>query len=140
MNDEQMIWTGSPSQTVNIPVFIFCLLLFWTVIPLFLIIWRWLAVANIKYELTTQRLILSDGVLTREINELELYRVKDMRIVQPFLLRIFHLGNIILATSDASHPVVIIQAIPEVMDVQNKIRNLVEQCREKKHVRELDVN
>ena len=56
MAEEKLIWSGSPSQVINIPVFVLCVLLIWLVVPLFIILWKWLVIRTTRYELTTERL------------------------------------------------------------------------------------
>jgi uncharacterized membrane protein YdbT with pleckstrin-like domain len=138
MSNEQVVWTGTPSQVINIPAFILWGLLFWLVIPIFIVLWKWLAVKSIKYELSTERLRTRYGVLNKKMDELELYRVRDYKLEQPFFLRIFSLGNIILETSDRSHPIVVIRAIPNAEQLRENIRTSVEECRARKRVREVD--
>lgn len=137
--EERTVWLGTPSQVINLGSFILLGLFFWLVIPLFVILWKWLVVKNMKYELTTERLRLRHGVFNKKLDELELYRVRDYKLDQPFFLRIFSLANIILQTSDRSHPTVIIQAIPDAENLREQLRNYVEACRTRKGVRELDV-
>jgi uncharacterized membrane protein YdbT with pleckstrin-like domain len=137
--EERTVWLGTPSQVINLGSFILLGLFFWLVIPLFVILWKWLVVKNMKYELTTERLRLRHGVFNKKLDELELYRVRDYKLDQPFFLRIFSLGNIILQTSDRSHPTVVIQAIPDAENLREQLRTYVEACRTRKGVRELDV-
>ena len=135
---EENVWNGTPSQIVNFWTFVFCGIFFWLVFPLFIMLWRWLVVKNTKYELTTERLRTRYGVLNKKTDDLELYRVRDYKVDLPFFLRIFSLGNIILETSDRSHPEVIVQAIPNAEELREKLRTFVEECRVKKRVREVD--
>ncbi|HEX6259919.1 MAG TPA: PH domain-containing protein [Woeseiaceae bacterium] len=139
MAEEKTVWLGTPSQVVNLGSFILLGLFFWLVIPLFIILWKWLVVKNTKYELTTERLRMRHGVLNKKTDELELYRVRDYKLEQPFFLRIFSLGNISLQTSDKSHPHVVIRAIPNSEQLREQFRTHVEACRMRKGVRELDV-
>jgi len=113
-------------------------LLFWLVFPLFIILWQWLVLKNTQYELTDERLKTRHGVINRKMDDLELYRVRDHRFEQPLFLRIFGIGNITLQTSDKSHPVVVIRAIPRGEQLREQIRHAVEACRVKKRVREVD--
>ena len=138
MSDEKSVWNGTPSQVINIPAFALWGILFWLVIPIFIILWKWLVVKNTKYELTTERLKIRHGVLNKKMDDLELYRVRDFKLERPFFLRLFSLGNIILQTSDKSHPVVILRAIRNGEQIREQIRNMVEACRVKKRVREVD--
>ena len=139
MGEERTVWMGTPSQVVNLGSYILLGLFFWLVIPLFVILWKWLVVKNTKYELTTQRLRMRHGVLNKNTDELELYRVRDYRLDQPFFLRIFSLGNIILQTSDRTHPRVELKAITNGEEMRELLRTYVEECRTRKGVRELDV-
>jgi len=135
---EKPIWTGTPSQVINLPTFIVLGLFFWLVIPVFMMLWKWLVVKNTKYELTTERLKTRYGVLNKQMDEIELYRVRDYRFEQPFFLRIFSLGNVVMQTSDKSHPLVTIRAIPNGEELRERIRTHVEECRARKGVREID--
>ncbi len=135
---EKPIWNGTPSQVINLPAFILLGLFFWLVIPVFMMLWKWLVVKNTKYELTTERLKTRYGVLNKQMDEIELYRVRDYRFEQPFFLRIFSLGNVVMQTSDKSHPLVTIRAIPNGEELRERIRTHVEECRARKGVREID--
>jgi uncharacterized membrane protein YdbT with pleckstrin-like domain len=139
MSQEELVWSGSPSQIINLPVYVACTLLFWLVVPIFIAIWKWLVVHNIRYELTSERLRIRRGVLNKELEELELYRVRDYRLEQPFWLRLFSLGNVTITTTDVSQSQVTLRAIPDSERVRELIRRNVEDCRTKKGVRSLDL-
>lgn len=138
MTIETKIWSGSPSQVVNIIPFILSVLFIWLIFPLFIILRKWLVTKTTTYELTNQRLTTRSGVFNKTVDELELYRIKDHRLDQPFFLRIFSLGNIILDTSDKTHPTVVISAISNVDKIRGDIRTFVEERRDNKRVREVD--
>ncbi len=153
--NESDLWTGHPSQWVHFWFYLFCILLAvgagaaapWTaglsavaiVIPAILWIVRWWATRTTVYQLTTQRLRIRRGILTRRLDELELYRVKDYVLEQPLLLRLVGLGNLTLVSSDATTPTVILQAIAGAEGVRELLRNAVQTERDRKRVRELDV-
>ena len=136
---EEIVWTGSPSQVVNLPVFVLCTLFSWLVVPIFYALWKWLVVRNIRYELTSERIKLREGVLNKVLNEVELYRVRDYRAEQPIYLRVFSLGNVIIGTTDASHPRVVLRAVRDVEHVLELVWRYVEDCRARKNVRAIDL-
>lgn len=138
MPEEQNVWFGTPSQVVNFGNFVLTGLFFWLVFPLFIMLWKWLTIKSVKYELTTERFRTRYGILNRKTDELELYRVRDYQLEEPFFLRIFSLGNIVLQTSDRSHPTITIRAIPDGEQLREKLRTHVESCRTAKQVREVD--
>jgi hypothetical protein len=76
----------------------------------------------------------------RRTDELELYRVKDTELIEPFYLRIFALGNVVMHTSDRTTPRLVIPAIPDSREVRERIRGQVEAVRKRRGVRELDVD
>jgi uncharacterized membrane protein YdbT with pleckstrin-like domain len=138
-SNDALVWRGSPSQILNVPVFIVCTLLCWLIVPIGFAIWKWLVVKNVRYELTTERLRLRRGVLNKELEELELYRVRDYKLEQPLLLRLFSFGNITVTSTDASQPVLTLRAIGNSEQVREQIRFYVEDCRTRKRVRTIDV-
>jgi len=71
---------------------------------------------------------------------LELYRVRDYCVKQPIVLRMLGLGNLELLTSDSMTPNVVIPAIKDVEGVREKLRTCVEAARDRKRVRQMDVD
>lgn len=103
-------------------------------------LWNYLTIKCQKFKLTNQRMIMQRGVLNRVTDEIELYRVKDHRLEQPFFLRMFGLGNIILISSDQLNHEIIIPAVKDSENLRESIRKLVEARRVSRGVRELDTN
>lgn len=138
MSQEHIIWRGTPSHVINIGTYTLCLLFCWLILPVFILVWKLYEVRATKYELTTQRLRLRTGVLRKVIDDLELYRVKDFRVEQPLIFRFFSVANIVLETSDKSHPTIVFCAIPDAEMLLSTIREHVEKMRHGR-VREMDV-
>ncbi len=102
--------------------------------------WSWLLLRTTHYHLSSERLITTHGVLTKVTDTLELYRVRDMQIVQPVLLRIVGLHNIHVFTADASTSELFMTYIPASLGLGDALRKSVEECREAKRVRTMDVS
>ncbi len=136
--EEKEIWNGSPSQWTNFGTYLFCAIFSWLVIPILIAIWKFLVVNTWTIQVTDQRLIEEKGVLSKTTDELELFRVKDIRLEQPFFLRLVGLSNIVLVTSDKSHSIVTIPAIKDGKNLREQIRSAVDARRDKKRVRETD--
>ena len=134
MTDEQIQWTGHPSQWQNLGWFLACLL----VLPIPFALWKWLETRNTVYTLTDQRLKFTRGVLTRTTEDLELYRVRDTRFEQGFFERLLGLGRIRLYTTDETSPEIVLPYIADAEGVREQIRGLVEARRDAKRVRYLD--
>ena len=154
-SDEVTLWKGNTSQWVHFWFYLFCILIaigclagtpftaglsaIGLVVPIAMWIGRWLVTKSTSYHLTSERLMVTTGFFNRREDNLELYRVKDYTLDQPFLLRLLTLGNITLITTDTQSPIVNIRAISGAVDVREKLRHAVESARDRKRVRQLDV-
>jgi len=163
--EEKIIWKGSSSQIVNMGAFLGYFLLFagfavgafifrktvfgkgiWIsllavviiLLPLIMGMIRWLKTHFTQYEFTTERIRLTNGVFSRNTSMVELYRVKDYNLTEPFWFRLCRLGNINLDTSDPTTPKLTFHAIPHGRELLDKIRAQVEIRRDLKRVRQVD--
>ena len=151
MGEEQTLFKGSPSLVIALgPLVISTLIILGSIFvayrysPLALIlggiavVYALVRIALIKasyYELTNERIRLRRGIFTKRTDELELYRVKDATVVEPFLYRLFGVGNIEVTTTDASTPALNLKAIRGASSLRESLRQSVEACRDKKRVR-----
>ncbi len=155
LNKEPTIWQASPSQWTKLGVYLLSLVLAvgivafgivyfipWLglllIIPAAIAGWTYLDARARVYELTTERLRFYSGVFNRNIDEIELYRIKDFTIDKPLHLRIVDLGNVHLVTSDRSRPTAELHGINDVAQVRDQLRHQVELVRDQKGVREVD--
>jgi len=158
-SEEKTLWEGHSSQVINLPTFIVCglaagILLGAAIvlrsrigpaasfacagaalIPLVVAIGKWVQNQCRRYQVTAERIHFRQGILSRKTDDLELYRVKDYLLVEPLLLRVFGLGNIVLTTTDEANPTLVIKAIPQIQVLRDQIRQQVELCRTRKGVR-----
>ena len=163
---ENIVWSGTPSQKSNLGIFLLCALVAIAIIgsaiklahggtpgsplltPLVALLllpivvggWRWLVTRSTQYTLTDQRLKTRRGVFNRVTDDTELYRVKDSHFTQPFLQRMFGIGTITLRTTDASTPIITLPGMSDPEALWERIRALVETRRDAKGVREVDIN
>jgi uncharacterized membrane protein YdbT with pleckstrin-like domain len=133
-------WIYRPTGGIGFKQFVLWDLSIWILAPMVIAVWKWLAVRSQLYEVTTERIRVTRGVLTRRSDDLELYRVKDIILVQPFIRRLFGLGDIVLTTNDSSSPVLVLPAVPRAKWLREEIRRCVEVGRVDKgvHVAEVE--
>jgi len=148
---EEIIWQGSQSQVLNIGTYFSMILIIviinvlgfilfpfsavLSIFPLFYMFYKWLKIHFNKYKITTERIFYTTGIFSKKTEALELYRVKDIDVYEPFWQRIFKLGNIDLKSSDETTPKFTLYAVPKPQDLQNEIRRNVELRRDTKRVR-----
>lgn len=154
MSTETTLWEGRPSQWLNLGPFLIALTLgiaigiggvfvfpVWglEVVPVLYLIWRWLLVRSQKFELTSERLRVTEGIFNQKIDEIELYRVKDIAMERPLWMRMTGLASVLLDTSDRSMPKLTLPAISNGVELREQLRKQVEEIRDKKRVREVDM-
>ena len=139
MSLEKDVWKGSPSHWTSVLYYIMCVpLIFVGGIGVVMGIWRYLTIRTWEISITSQRMIEEKGVLSKTTNELELFRVKDITLDQPIVLRLVGLSNIILHTSDKTTPIVTIPGVPDGKRLREEMRNIIDKRRDEKGVRERD--
>ena len=156
---ETLVWRGTPSQWTNFGTYIFCLLLaagvvvaylFVTppqplillglILPVFWALARWIGTRCQRYEVTSERVKITTGLLSRHTNELELYRVRDYSVVEPFWLRLVGCGNVGLVTADRTTPQFMLRAVPHAASLKDQIRVHTERMRQRRGVRDLEID
>ena len=102
---------------------------------------RWLQNMGSLYEITDQRLIVRRGILIKTVDEIELYRVKDVRLEYSLLNQLTDIGTVALTSSDPSTGggSFVLRDVPMARDRREGLRGLVERARLRRGVRELDV-
>jgi|TARA_B110000305_G_C19107303_1_gene478075 uncharacterized membrane protein YdbT with pleckstrin-like domain len=136
---EKDIWNGSPSQWINFTSYLLWLLpAGWLGLGVLFSLWKYLTVKTWKFRITNERIIDEKGVLSKVTNELELFRVKDITLQQPFWLRLVGLSNIQMVTSDRSNPLFIIPGVKNGRELREELRIAIDKRRTEKGVVERD--
>lgn len=106
----------------------------WTVGLVFIAIW-WIACIAIYlfyrlgkyYEVTTQRLIHTSGILVRTTDRIDVIDIDDVSFTQGVVQRILDVGTITLMSKDASHPMLVLRGIDKV----DKVSGMIDDVRRK---------
>ena len=106
-------------------------------LPALMMFYRIIYWRRIKYELTTNQIKYGRGVLSRRVDFLEMYRIKDFDQKQSLIMNILGIMHIRLMTSDISHPMLELKGIP-VSNITDVIRQLVEKSRKENRVYAID--
>lgn len=151
MSEEKPVFRGSSSQVLNLAHFAGAIVLGglalvastqfagWlaalAAIPLAYAGWRWWIISSRVYEVTTERIKVTTGLLSKRTDDLELYRVKDTVLEEPALLRLAGAGNIVLTTNDATTPTLVLEALTGAKELREQMRTHIEACRDRKGTR-----
>jgi len=106
-----------------------------------IVVVKWVLNFTITYEVTADRLILHKGILVKSIDEIELYRVKDVRIDFTIINQMADIGTITITSSDETtrEAPLAIRHVDHARARREKLRELVEAARRERGVREIDM-
>jgi membrane protein YdbS with pleckstrin-like domain len=90
-----------------------------------------LTVLDHRYRLTTQRLFIERGILSRTIDQTELIRVDDVRLYRSVVDRVFGLGTVAILSTDATDRETRIEGIADPEPVAEAIRSNMRSMRRK---------
>ena len=113
-----------------------------TAVAMLIVLWRWFENLAAKYEITEERLIIRRGIISKSIDEIELYRIKDIRIDFSLINQIAGIGRLCIASSDETTRSgdLIIAGIERAQERRETLRRLVDAARQKRRVREIDMH
>lgn len=109
--EERVLWTGRPFMTLRV-----------------------------RYELTNHRLRIYRGLIGRDIEELDLVRVRDTKVKQHAGERAINIGDVTILSHDQSNPEIVLNNVNDPLEVREIIRKayLAEQERRGLRYRDTD--
>ena len=107
-----------------------------------IILAKWFGNIGTTYEVTSERLLIRRGIINKSIDEIELYRVKDIRIDFSLINQWADIGTISILSSDETTGDVplVIPHVDAARRRREELRALVDAARQKRRVREIDMH
>ena len=100
---------------------------------------RWFKTMGCTYRITTRRIVVETGVLSKKLEQIDLYRVADYTVERPFGQRIMGTGNLLLKTFDKTTPELNVMAIKtDVVKLYEAVRAATEADKARRGVRMVD--
>ena len=112
-----------------------------TAIGFLIILVKWIQNLAATYEITEERLIIRRGILFKSIDEIELYRIKDVRIDFTLINQWAGIGTICVSSSDETTRAgdLVMPHVERAQARREELRRLVDTARQKRRVREIDM-
>jgi uncharacterized membrane protein YdbT with pleckstrin-like domain len=110
-------------------------------VGLLIVLAKWIENVATTYELTEDRLIIRRGIFSKSVDEVELYRVKDIRLFYSMIAGWAGIGTITLTSSDETTRggALVLRDVAEATRRRELLRDLVDKARQKRRVREIDM-
>jgi uncharacterized membrane protein YdbT with pleckstrin-like domain len=112
-----------------------------TALALAIVAWKWIENMAASYSIVEDRLIVRRGIFMKSIDEVELYRVKDVRLDFSLVNQWAGIGTLCIGSSDETTrgAPLVIRHVENAQARREDLRTRVEAARQKRRVREIDM-
>jgi uncharacterized membrane protein YdbT with pleckstrin-like domain len=114
---ENILFTGHPAVIYNFWQWLAVILTFGLAYLVY-----WIRSISTNYEITTQRIRIERGILSKSKENIELFRIDHFELQKPLEMRILGQCILQLRSSDTSFPTVIILGIPNLESLADTLR------------------
>ena len=106
-----------------------------------IVLWKWFESLAARYDICPDRLIVREGIFIKSLDEVELYRVKDVRLDFSLINQLAGIGTITVNSSDETtrSGALVLRHVERAAHRREELRRLVEAARQKRRVREIDM-
>ncbi len=101
----------------------------------------WVRARAVHYRVTTERVVVETGLLSKRLEQVDLYRIHDYAVERPLGQRMMGNGNLILMTADRSSSTLRLSGLPtDVVALYERLRKATEHEKSRRGVRVLDTD
>lgn len=123
---EKVLYDHSPAMFKADPAaFILCVILIPVVIGAVILLVWWLRAISVRLTVTDQRITLREGLLSKHINELYHGDVRNIRISQSLMNRIFDTGTVGISSAGQGDVEITVSGIP----TPSRVRDIIDRHR-----------
>ncbi|MCA9592182.1 MAG: PH domain-containing protein [Myxococcales bacterium] len=131
---EQVLFAGRPALLPGLGTLLLVIFTLGLALPVL-----WFRRQSKSYKITTQRVVIETGLLSKSMEQIDLYRITDYVVERPFSQRILGTGNLILETMDKTTPEVHLDALStNVVALYERLRAATETEKLRRGVRVVD--
>ena len=133
--EESTIFELKPAYRARLGLLVWGVLLAPAGIGLILLARAWYLVASTRYRLTTQRLFAQTGLIAKNLEEVELFRVKDVTLSQGVLDRMLGTGTVAVLSTDDTAPRLELAGILDPLAAKEALRTAFRAARQREGLR-----
>ncbi|MEW5959141.1 MAG: PH domain-containing protein [Chloroflexota bacterium] len=83
------------------------------------------------YQITSERVRITEGLLGKQREDIELVRIQDVDHKQTLTERMLNLGDVYIRSHDPSHPQVVLNNVADPLEVHETLRRAVLKARQR---------
>jgi uncharacterized membrane protein YdbT with pleckstrin-like domain len=136
--DEEVIWQGTPTWRAWSSQWILGWVLLPVLVGLYLLISVWVRTRSRRWKLTSRRIEVESGFLSKKIDTIELWKVRDVEFRQSVGDRMMGVASIGVTAHDGSFPALDIRGLPADRAIYDKLMTAVMQARQQRGVMNLN--
>ena len=133
--EETAIFELKPAYRAHLGLLVWGGVLLPVGVGLILLLRAWYLVASTRYRLTTQRLFAQTGLIAKNLEEIELFRVKDVTLSQGVLDRLLGVGTVTVLSTDDTAPELALEGIRDPLAAKEALRTAFRAARQREGMR-----
>ena len=132
---EPTLFALRPTYRAHLGLLIWGVLLAPVGIGVILLLRAWYLVASTRYRLTNQRLFAETGLIAKNLEEVELFRVKDVTLRQGVLDRLLGVGTVTVLSTDDTAPELALAGVRDPLAAKEALRTAFRAARQREGMR-----
>lgn len=134
--DEKELMQFRPSKASEMKLY-FLAVLFIIIFPVsvIMLLVAWVRIASTQYRITNQRLFKRTGLIAKHEEEIELFRIRDVKLKQGIVQRLLGIGDITVISSDETSPTILIKGVRNPENIKETLRTAYRESRKAEGVR-----
>ncbi len=134
LSNEEVLFEGKPALIHSMAALLLVIVTLGLAAAFF-----WFKRGGVHYRITNQRIVIDRGILSKKMEQLDLYRIQDFTVERPLGQRMMGTGNIRLSTFDKTTPTVELVGLKtDVVMLYEVMRRAVEANKTSRGVRTVD--
>jgi uncharacterized membrane protein YdbT with pleckstrin-like domain len=136
--DEEVIWAGRPTWRAWAVKWIAGWVLLPLLVGIVLLLSVWIRSRSTRWKLTSRRIERETGFLSKKVDTLELWRVRDVEFSQSLIERMMGVSRLSITAHDGSSPVLEVRGAPGDRAVYDRLMSAVMAARQQRGVMNLN--
>ena len=105
-----------------------------SLVGLFVLLYLAVSRRSLHYRITTRTIDVESGFLSRKIETLQLWKVRDIEFLQSFVDRLLNVARIRIVAHDSTSPDLVLKGIPASRATFEKLKDAVDLARQSRNV------
>jgi uncharacterized membrane protein YdbT with pleckstrin-like domain len=89
------------------------------------LLYTWLVRIGTEYRVHRDSLEVESGLLSRRVDNVQLFRIRDLALSQSVLARVLGVGDVTLTSTDRTSPLLVLRGVADPREVYETLRELV---------------